>query len=314
MKNDRLLRSLVLALSLLALPALVGSSVARSDEGDAGAKPEDAPKPEDKPKPEDTPKPEDKPKPEDAPKPEDTPKPEAKPKPEDAAKPAAPISKEGMRWTLTFEHGPLRFVHCKGVTGAPACYEYMRLKVTNPTDLPRPWNPFAEAITDTNKTYVAVGKSSALLSIRAAEKDDTIQALEGSGGKIEPGETKNLVAVFGELDPNWDKLEVRVHGLVNPITTYKFEIYGEGNEVIVDAAYRARNQKILQRIEASAKEAGGSVPNPEVVYREVREQRVRSIAFQRIGDEFGREADAVTQIAEDWKVIGEPNKLRDVKK
>jgi hypothetical protein len=233
---------------------------------------------------------------------------------EEGEGPKTEATKEGARWTLKFEHGPFRFVRCRGLAGDIVCYEYMTLKVTNPTELPRPWNPFVEAITDTKKTVVAVGKASALAEIRVAEKDATIQAVETTAGKIEPGETKKAVAIFGPLDPNWDKLEVRVHGLANPITTYKVEVYGEGNEVILDAAYHGRNQKVLQRIAAAAREAGGTMPNPEIQYREVRETRVRSIYFQRIGDEFGRESDPVRQISEDWKVVGDPIKLRDVRR
>jgi hypothetical protein len=233
---------------------------------------------------------------------------------EEGDAPAADAPKSGGRWMLQFQHGPLRFVRCPGLAGGVVCYEYMTLKVTNTTDLPRDWNPFVEAITDTKKTVVAVGKASALAEIRVAEKDPTIQPIEATAGKIQPGETKNAVAIFGPLDPNWDRLEVRVHGLVNPITTYKVEVYGEGNEVILDAAYHRRNQEVLRRVSDAAKEAGGTMPNPEIQYREVRETRVRSIHYQRMGDEFGREADAVRQIGEDWKVVGDPVKLRDVRK
>jgi hypothetical protein len=105
-----------------------------------------------------------------------------------------------------------------------------------------------------------------------------------------------------------------VHGLVNPITTYKFEVYGEGNEVVQDAAYYGRNRKILERVAAAAKETGGTMPNPETQYHEVKETRVWSVIFQRRGDEFGREADPVRQVSEDWKVIGDPVKIRPIRR
>jgi hypothetical protein len=80
----------------------------------------------------------------------------------------------------------------------------------------------------------------------------------------------------------------------------------------VDGAYWARNQAIMNRVKVLAQESGGTVPNPTVEYREVRETRVRSIVFERMGDEYGRDADPVKAVAEDWKVIGDPTTLRTV--
>jgi hypothetical protein len=220
----------------------------------------------------------------------------------------------GGRWTLEFSHGPLRFVTVRSASGATASYYYMALKAKNATELPRPWNPLVESITDTKKTTLAVGNAVALDAVRNAEKNPALQCIESTAGKIEAGETKDVVAIFGPLDPNFDKIEIRVHGLVNPITIYKVEIYGEGNEVIVDGAYWKHNQEVMKRVKAAAAEAGGTVPNPTVEYREVRESRVRSITFERMGDEFGRDADPIHQVAEDWKVLGAPETLRVIHK
>jgi hypothetical protein len=223
---------------------------------------------------------------------------------------AADASKGGGRWTLKLEHGPLKIVPITGRGGMRQTYHYMTLKVTNPTSHARPWNPLVEAVTDTKKTTLAVGYLSALEAVRAAEKDPTLQAVETTTGKIEPGETKNLVAILGRLDPNYDRVEIRIHGLVNPITSYKVEIYGEGQEVIVDAAYWTRNQELLGKLKAAAKESGGSLPQPQVEYREIRESRVWAMTYERTGDEFGRDADPIRLVREDWKVLGDPQTLR----
>jgi hypothetical protein len=218
---------------------------------------------------------------------------------EDAAAPA------GARWTLKFEHGPLRIVPVREGANRYVSYHYIRLKVTNPTSLARPWNPLVEAITDTKQVRRAVGYGNALAAIRAQERAPAIPCCETTSGKIQPNETKDVVAVFGPLDPNYDRVEVRIHGLVNPITVYKVEKYGEAednsDEVVVDAAYSKHNAEVLARARAA-----GNAAEPKVEYREVRETRVWSIQFSRPGDEFGREADLIRMITEGWKVIPDP--------
>jgi hypothetical protein len=159
----------------------------------------------------------------------------------------------GARWTLKFTHGPLRIVRVSEGTGRSVSYHYMTVAVTNPTSLPRPWNPLAEAITDTKQTRLAVGNGHAIDEIRAAEHDNELVPIEATAGKIQPGETKK-----------------------------------------------------------TAQEAGGTMPTPTVEYREIRESRVWSMVYSRPGDEFGRDADPIRFVSEDWKVIGNPETLRVV--
>jgi hypothetical protein len=234
---------------------------------------------------------------------------------DDAAAPAAPAAPSaGARWTLKMEHGPLKWVHVEERAGVPTSYYYMVLKVTNPTDLPRPWNPRVEAVTDTHKTVGAVGNELGLAAVRQAEHDDALACIETTSGKIQPGETKTVAAIFGPLDPNADRIEVRIYGLIKATTSYKVEVYGPNAEVIVDAAYWQRNQEILNRLKAAAQESGGQMPQPQVEYREVRETRVWSITYERTGDEFGRDADAIRLVGEDWKILGDPQTLRVIAK
>jgi hypothetical protein len=228
--------------------------------------------------------------------------------------PAGPVAADeipaGARWTLGLEHGPLRIVSVRESGNRVTTYHYMRIKVTNPTTLPRPWNPLVEAVTDTKQVRLAVGYSHALEAIRNQERAPGLVCIESTTGKIEPEKSVETVAIFGRLDPHFDRVEVRIHGLVNPITTYKFEKYGDAGEVIVDAAYAKPNAEVIARARAAAAEGGGSLPAPTVEYREVKETRVFEIVYSRPGDEFNRDADRIRQVSEGWKVLGELTVLR----
>jgi hypothetical protein len=56
------------------------------------------------------------------------------------------------------------------------------------------------------------------------------------------------------------------------------------------------------------------MPTPTVEFREVKENRVLAITYERTGDEFGRDADPIRFVREGWKVLGDPVKLRTVSK
>jgi hypothetical protein len=216
----------------------------------------------------------------------------------------------GARWTLELEHGPLRIVRVS-VKGKPATYHYMVLEATNPTDEELPWQPFAQAVTDTERTATAVGFGHAIEAVRRQEKDNSLVPIEKTQGTIGPKEKKKGVAIFGPLDPQYDEVRVQIHGLVDPITIYKFETYGD-RVVIVDAAYWERNKKILDEVAAEARREGASFPVPEVAYREVVERRVYEIHYSRPGDEFSTEDDLISFRSQGWKVLEEPKILRTI--
>jgi hypothetical protein len=192
----------------------------------------------------------------------------------------------------------------------------MTMKVTNSTEYPRSWHPLVKAITDTGHTYVAGGWGHVLEAIRHRERGRELVAVGETAGRLRPGQSVDTVAVFGPLDPLYDRVEVRVHGLVDPIAVHKVEQYGDqsseenvvlgADSVVVDSAYWDHNQAILKRLKAAAKESGGAVPRPRVEYLEVAESRYRSIRYERLGDEFFTEDDVIRFRAEAWAVEGTP--------
>lgn len=229
--------------------------------------------------------------------------------------PAAAAEKETReRWILKMSHGPLRTVIVRDATGKSTSHHYMTIKVTNGTKFARQWHPLVKAITDTKKTYLATGGSAALAAIRKAERNNNLVPIGNTAGKIKPGATLDTVAVFGRLDPLYDRVNVQVFGLVDPIATYKIEQYGEksgdgkvvlgADSVVVDSAYWDHNRAILARLKKAAKESGGDLPRPHVEYQEVAEARYWSMDFERLGDEIHAEDDIIRAKGEGWRVRG----------
>ncbi len=230
-----------------------------------------------------------------------------------AITPAAAEKESRKRWRFEHKAGPLRTVIVRG-SGKATAYHYMTIEVTNKTKFARHWHPLVKAVTDTKKTYLAGGNSGALSAIRKAEKNSALKAIGTTAGKLKPGQTIKTVAIFGVLDPLYDRINVQIFGLVDPIATYKIEQYGDksgdgnvvlgANSVVVDSAYWDHNQAILKRLKKAAKDAGGDLPRPAVEYQEVREARYWSMDFERLGDEIRSEDDIIRAKGSGWLVKG----------
>ncbi len=220
--------------------------------------------------------------------------------------------KEGERWTYDVEHSPLKTIGVRGRGGERIAYHYMTFKVTNNTGFARAWYPLVMAVTDTKKTTIASGFTEALDPIRRVEKNAKLQPVGLKLGKIKNGETLHVVAIFGPLDPLYDRVDIQFFGLINPITVLAYDKYGD-KEIIADAAYRARNAKVMKLIEKEARRAGTDVGKPEREYREVNETRYLNMQYERLGDEFGADDDLIRFRREGWKVDGDPEVLRTVK-
>lgn len=233
------------------------------------------------------------------------------------------------RWFLDMSHGPLKTVIVESPSGSAHVYHYMTFEVKNPTAHPRAWNPLVKAITDTkdpkggNRTYVAGGFTDALDLIRVSERNPRLVALNATAGRIQPGQEVQAVAIFGVVDSLYDTIKIEVHGLADPVATYKVEDYGaevaDGDEitpetdwVIVDSAYWDRNQAVIKRVRARSDE--GQLPTPATDYVVMSERRLWEMVYERLGDEFRAEDDLIKFKHEGWKIQGNPKKLRSVTK
>ena len=240
----------------------------------------------------------------------------------------------GTRWLLEMEHGPLKIVPVHTGAGQPVAYHYMTIQVTNPGKLPRDWYPLVKALTDTNRTYVAMGFDEALDAIRSKEGNDDLQPVGTTKGKIQAGETLQTVAIFGPMDPLYDRVRVQLLGLSDPIGIYKLEKYavpvelpdevayfqadGDGGYekiaegvLIQDVAYLERNEMVKKLM---LKELGdGKLPDPTSEYWEVKERRVYEMIYTRPGDEFRPDDDLISFEGEGWRVVGDVKALRQIK-
>ena len=217
-----------------------------------------------------------------------------------------------QRWIIDMTHGPLKTVGVRDGKGATQYVHYMTVKVSNKTGHPRVWVPEMVAKTDTGKTYYSGGNGWALETIRRAERNNNLELLElTSDGKhrLGNGVSKEAVAIFGAVDPLYDRIVIEFSGLVDPVAIFRFDKYGE-DEIIRDAVYFDRNQKILKKLKRAAAEAGGELSPPSIEYREVREDRYFEMVYQRLGDEFNAQDDKIEFVSEGWKARGDLKVLR----
>jgi hypothetical protein len=235
---------------------------------------------------------------------------------------ATAVAAEGgakPRWELKLTHGPLKSVTVTEASGAQASYHYLTMKVENGTAHPRPWRPHVVGTTDTPRpAYVAGGFPLALERIRRAERDESLQALDASQfgddkkeRKVGVGETLNLVAIFGPLDPLYDRFTVEIQGLVNPVVTLKVLKYGD-RQVVLDDAYADRNRKVMDELKKEAAAGNAALPTPTEEYHEVVERRAFAIEYARAGDEYHATENPIEFVREGWKLLGEPKFIRSI--
>lgn len=217
------------------------------------------------------------------------------------------------RWVLDLKHGPLDTVEVPGARSTVTAYHYMTLKVTNNTAFTREWRPMVRAIVDTkpDAPYYALPLTESLDAIRRQERNQSLPMLSETMGKIDPGQTIECVAIFGRLDPMYDRVNVQVHGLSSSVAVFKVEKYPGERVIVVDAAYHDRNQKVLEALRKEAREAGSDkLPAAETEVQEILERRFWDIAYTRRGDEHQAEDSPIVFVNEGWKLDGEPKVLR----
>lgn len=240
--------------------------------------------------------------------------------------------KTGGRWTLDLAHGRLSVVPVQSPAGGVKSYHYITLKVTNSGALPRDWYPVVRALTDTGKEYVAMGYDEALGAVRGQEGNDALVPIGSTKGRIAAGAVLDTVAIFGPIDPLYDRIRVRLTGLADPVAIYKIERYdvevavpdapyAQADEegvlqpvtkalTIQDVAYVFRNEAMTAALKKQVGE--GELPKPASEYWEVSERRVYEMIYERLGDEFQADDDPITFKKEQWIVVGDVRLLRKI--
>jgi hypothetical protein len=117
-------------------------------------------------------------------------------------------------WTLNFENQPPRRLVVTGAGGQDGVYWYVLYKVTNRTEKERFFIPDICIETETNKKYL----DSLYPALEAAveqKKGKRFLNLAEMIGTVKPGQTKEGVALFPQIDPTADELRLVVMGITN---------------------------------------------------------------------------------------------------
>jgi len=143
-----------------------------------------------------------------------------------------PVRAEYDRYEMDIEVGKLHHVTVHDVIGGGKTYYYLPFKITNGTDKERDLLIHVKATTDSKvwvaddseeggklvaRTYVGMSDAPVLKVLRKKFRNPKLMSLSEMSGKIAPGASKEGVAIFHDLDPEMDRMDLRIYGLVDPV-------------------------------------------------------------------------------------------------
>ncbi len=143
-----------------------------------------------------------------------------------------PVRAEYDRYEMDIEVGRLHHITAHDITGGGKVYWYLPFKITNNTDKERDIHVHVKATTDSKvwvkddseeggklvaRTYVGISDPHALKALRKKFRNPKLLSITEMSGKIAAGASKEGVAVFMDLDPEMDRMDVRIYGLVDPV-------------------------------------------------------------------------------------------------
>jgi hypothetical protein len=134
---------------------------------------------------------------------------------------ASAVAGEGLRWELGFKHSVPTWTKIQVAADKTTIAWYMTYEVENKTGAARKPAVRAEILTDTKKTF---RDDADPLVIKAVKKALDVKEISTAGDLrkgIEDGATVKCVATFGEVDNLAKRLELRVYGLMDPVTMVK---------------------------------------------------------------------------------------------
>lgn len=135
---------------------------------------------------------------------------------------AAPAIAEGLRWELGFKHDTPSWVRIPAGEGKTAISWYVTCTVENRTGAARKPAVRAVLLTDTKKEITDCGCPLTLKAVRVRTGNrDLVLAGDLHSGGIEDGKAVAAVATFGAVDDQAKRIELRVYGLVDPVSMVK---------------------------------------------------------------------------------------------
>ena len=124
---------------------------------------------------------------------------------------------EYTRWKLDIEYATPDWIALTDALGDPYVVYYQTIKLTNNSDGEVPLKVKLVGKTDQDKTYHGTIDLIAKKALEKKKKKKFKSATEIFKGKLGAKESMDAVVFYGKTDAEWDKLTVRITGLVDPI-------------------------------------------------------------------------------------------------
>ena len=146
------------------------------------------------------------------------------------------------RWQMGFVNGQPRVVIVQNALDHGVPFMYFTFTVKNDTGKDRNLRISILARSDTQKridgelvqvTARADFDPHAMKLIKAKEKNKKLLAMADVQGTIAAGESKQAVAIFRSPDPEMDRVEFRVEGLIDPIDVVGGKRYFEKKVLVM---------------------------------------------------------------------------------
>ena len=134
---------------------------------------------------------------------------------------AAAVAGEGLRWELGFKHATPTWAKIQVSADKTAVAWYMAYDVENKTGAARKPAVRCEIRTDTKKTFSDNADPLVIAAAKRALDVKEIATAADLKKGIEDGAKVKCVATFGAVDDEAKKLELRVYGLMDPVTMVK---------------------------------------------------------------------------------------------
>jgi hypothetical protein len=127
----------------------------------------------------------------------------------------------GLRWVLGFKNETPTWVRVQGAGDRTTIAWYMLYTVENKTGAARKPVVRAELRTDTSKTFGDGGDPLVIAAVKKALDVKELSTASDLHKGIEDGAKASCIATFGDVDKYAKKIELRVYGLMDPVTTVK---------------------------------------------------------------------------------------------
>lgn len=137
------------------------------------------------------------------------------------------------RWKLDIEYATPDWIALKDALGDPYIVYYQTVKITNNTDADVPLKVKLVGKTDQDKVYRGTLDPIAKKALEKKKGKKYKSATEIFKGKLESKKSVDAVVFYGKTDAEWDKLVVRVSGLVDPIDKVDGKLYFEKKDLVL---------------------------------------------------------------------------------